>query len=664
MKTRFICALLLCATAVFSQSAKEKEADAYFKKYSFDEAIRRYEKVGGQLSEDGLRRLSESYFNRSMYIDAEKSYSRLLQSPNATVTVNDCYNYILSLKALGRYAEIQRWYEKIKQLNPKDLRAKNYFATKDLLLTLQTPDEQHKVQNLQMNSEEADFGTSFYSTDKIVFASTRRQGFQPVRRDYNWNQKPYLNIFEADREENLEFGKINYWNKDFNDKWHQGPAAFAENASFVAFTRNTDASAADGVVRLQIYFSEWKDGGWAPAEGFYLNNPDYSVGHAALTEDGNTMYFSSDMPGGYGGADIYVVQRNPETRIWGVARNMGDKINTEANELFPFYHDKDSLLFFASNGLNGLGGLDIYVSKIRRNNVAWMRNVGSPVNTRHDDFAYIIDRNLKYGYLSSDRPEGKGDDDIYKFLLTCGECFYADPKDPSEHNLPPKPVIPLGGYDGSFTHRVLVLNKNTRKPIGKADVYLGELKMTTEDAGLVSKEYSAPIHQRVLVDAIGYRPEQIQVSVPTFRNGYVITDTVWLGAAINEKIVLNNIYYDFDKSNILPESSVELDKVVRFLNDNPDNQIELSSHTDSRGSDEYNMALSERRAQSAVDYVISKGVDKERITAKGYGETQPVNNCTNDVPCTEPEHRQNRRTEIFITGYGKAQDIIQTKGKK
>ncbi|MDR3706092.1 MAG: OmpA family protein [Paludibacteraceae bacterium] len=646
-------ALLILPLLVFSQSEEEKKADKYYQDYSFYEAINKYTQID-DLTVEGLRNLAECYKNTNQFLDAESIYAKVVNSPSPTVA--DYYNYILMLKNNGKYKDVKKWYEKLQEESPEDLRAKNFFSTDSVFQSLLKPNRKYKISDLKMNSGAQDFGASFYK-NQLTFTSSRK-GFNPFRSKYNWNKKPFLDIYVADIEPNYEISNIRYWNKKTNKKWHQGPISFAKDGNFAAYTRNnyTDTIPKDGIVRLQLFFIHFENGEWTEPEPFYLNSSTYSVGHPSLSKDGNTMYFVSDMPGGYGGSDIYVVTKAPGSNSWGKPVNLGDKINTEANELFPFYEDKGGLLFFSSNGLNGLGGLDVYVATKTPRGFENIQNLGAPINTRYDDFSYIIAENHKYGYLSSNRTSGKGDDDIYKFTFS-GDFKQTIPS--------PKPIPVKTDTFKGFSYRLYVFNKESHKPIFNADVKLGDFKQTTDGAGFTSRTIVNAIDYKVAVSAVGYKDKHLRVTVPTFRDGYVMTDTVFLEPNLNKKILLKNIYYDYDKSDILSESSVELDKLVTFMKDNPKLQVELSSHTDSRGSDSYNMTLSEGRAKSAVNYIVHHGVDALRITAKGYGETRLVNGCANGVKCTEAQHRQNRRTEVFITGgYGKAQDIEQVKGKR
>lgn len=661
--------LLICSVAVFSQNKKEEKGDDYFKVYYFDKAIKKYGRAD-TLSMEAQRKLAESYYNRFEFSKAEIEFEKIINTPIATT--EDFYKYVLILKANQKYDEAGYWMEKIAQQNPEDLRVKSYWLTKADFEQLKIPNPKYTISNLQMNTIDEDFGTCYYMKDQIVFASTR-SGSKPILRKYNWNREPFLDIFVANRNDSNELVKLKYLNRKYNQKWHEGPASFKSTGKFVAFTKNNYGEMSDdGIVKLQIFFSEFKKQEWQEPEPFYLNSNEYSVGHPALTRNARIMFFVSDIPGGYGGTDIYMVSKVSKNK-WSKPINLGPTINTEANEMFPFYEDSNKLLFFSSNGKHGLGGLDVYVAYATPTGFEQIENIGSPINTTADDFAYIIDKKLKTGYFSSNRKEGKGGDDIYKFDYTGG--FELKKKEV------PIDSVEMVFRDSivNFTYRLLVLNDESLLPISDAQVNIGSLLMQISDSddmdtdsldmqlsdslGHVAAKFSVGDTFKVVVNAFGYQEEEKIVSITKMLSDTLVSDTIRMKVATDQHILLKNIYYDFDRSDILPESEVELNKLVKFMKENPKYKVELGSHTDCRGSDEYNIGLSQRRANSAVNYVIFKGIDPARITAIGYGETRHVNRCKNGVRCKETEHRQNRRTEIFIPEFGKALDIKQTKGK-
>jgi outer membrane protein OmpA-like peptidoglycan-associated protein len=399
---------------VFAQekSDKELQGDKYYFIYSFDKAIDSYTQAK-TLSIEGQRSLAESYYNLDQNIQSEEVYLKLVNESEGVIP-EDYYNYAMVLKANGKYDEADKWMDKFKELKPDDLRAKDYAANKNELSNLKTANSKYKIEHLNVNSEEMDFGTSYFE-DKIVFASTRNS--KKCAKKYNWTGKPFWNMYisEVDGDQ-LKDPAL--FDKKFKNRMHDGPASFSNNGTLMAFTRNNKKDKSkDNVVELQIYFCNYNDGKWSKPEPFVLNDKGYSVGHPCLTSDGNTMYFTSDMPGGYGGADLYrIVKTGPGE--WGTPQNLGDKINTEGDEMFPFLEENNNILFFSSNGHFGLGGLDIFSSAINANEYGSVYNAGSPLNTQHNDYAFIVDNTMSKGYFSSDRTGGSGGDDIYSMVST------------------------------------------------------------------------------------------------------------------------------------------------------------------------------------------------------------------------------------------------------
>ncbi len=395
------------------KSHKELKGDKYSFNYSFSKAIDSYTHAK-HLSVEGQRRLAESYHNLAQNIKSEEVYSKLVSSPEG-ILPEDYYNYAMVLKINGKYDEANKWMDKFEELKPNDLRAKDYAANSSEFANLLKDDGKYKIEHLIGNTDAEEFGTCYYK-DKIVFASSRSNPKMIVKK-YNWTGKPFLDMYISEVEEGqLKNPKI--FDKSLNSKMHDGPASFSNNSTYMAFTRNNhDTKRKDKVVNLQICFSSYKDGKWSKPEPFILNNKEYSVGQPCLTSDGKTMYFTSDMPGGYGGADIYRITKD-EKGIWGKPENLGDKINTEGDEMFPFFEENNGIMFFASNGRFGLGGLDIFISEINGSEIGNVYNAGSPLNTQYDDFALIVNTEMNKGYFSSNR--SAGGDDIYSVDLLKG----------------------------------------------------------------------------------------------------------------------------------------------------------------------------------------------------------------------------------------------------
>jgi tetratricopeptide (TPR) repeat protein len=387
------------------KSRKEKRGDKYFYVYSFDKAIKKYTSVE-QLTIEGQRKLAESYHSLGNNKAAESIYSNLINNYSSQVA-EDYYNYAMVLKMNGKYSESDKWMNSFSIMKPDDLRSKNYQNQKHLLSEMMNDNGTFKISYLQFNTKEQEFAASYYE-EKIVFVSSRTKRSFIVRKD-NWTGNSFLDMYVADVK-NGEFENIKQFDRKLNRKRHDGPASFSNNYQNMAFTRNDYKSKCrDKVVNLQIFFSNYSNEKWLKPEPFYLNSKNYSVGHACLLSDGSTMYFASDMPGGFGGVDLYKISKN-EKGVWGNPENLGAMINTEGDELFPFYDETNNILFFSSDGLFGLGGLDVFYCYASNGKFGTPVNAGSPMNSQYNDYAAIVDDKLQNGYFSSDR---EGTDNIY-----------------------------------------------------------------------------------------------------------------------------------------------------------------------------------------------------------------------------------------------------------
>jgi outer membrane protein OmpA-like peptidoglycan-associated protein len=405
--------IVICFNVLAQEkSYKEINGDKSFFNYSFDKAIKSYTS-DKHLSVEGQRKLAESYHKIDQNIKSEEAYSILLNEPKGIIP-EDYYNYAMVLKMNSKYDESNKWMNKFAELKPQDLRVKDYLANSSKLTKLQKDNGEYVIEHQNVNTDALDFGTSYYK-NKIVFASTRTNHKMCVRK-YNWTKKPFWDIYIAEVDKGqLENPEI--FNKRLNGSLHDGPACFSNDGNFMAFTRNNyHVKSKVKVVELQIWFSSFNDGKWSKPTPFAYNKTAYSVGQPCLTSDGNTMYFTSDMPGGYGGTDIYKITKvgNGE---WGIPVNLGDKINTEGDEMFPFLEEKSGTFFFSSNGRFGLGGLDIFISTLNGTEFSQPYNAGFPLNTQFDDFAAIVDDKMNKGYFSTNRSGGSGGDDIYSLKI-------------------------------------------------------------------------------------------------------------------------------------------------------------------------------------------------------------------------------------------------------
>ncbi|OFY19954.1 MAG: hypothetical protein A2W98_13290 [Bacteroidetes bacterium GWF2_33_38] len=631
-----------------AKSNKEMKGDKYTFRYSYDKAVKAYNR-SELLTIDGQRQLAKSYSNLNKNIEAEEVYANFINISG--ILPEDYFNYSMILKANGKYVEAIIYMQKFSELKPNDLRAIDYKNNLYKFENLRTNDEIFKVEHLMMNTNAEDFGTTYYN-EKIVFSSSR-SNTKMIDRKYNWTGKPFWDLFIADVDSG-ELVKVQKFNSKMNSKMNDGPASFSNDGTFMAYTKNhSKDKSKDKVVELQIYFSTLVGKKWSKPEPFVLNNKDFSVGHPCLSADGNTMYFTSDMAGGYGGADIYKITKNANGE-WQNPENLGNNINTESDELFPFFEENNKILFFSSNGRFGLGGLDIFMAKFDENSFGKTFNAGSPVNTKSDDFAIIVNNKMNKGYLSSNRIDGSGGDDIYYFDmlkgLYLGKKINGIAKD-KDNNPIPNTFITLSSENGNLidsmttkddaAYTFFVDSDKEYKLVGEKETYIegdsifdtfGSEYTITADVILLQKE--EPITEIVAEKVADFKTNVVNELVKVF--------------GLN----LDNVYFDFGKYNIRPDAEIELNKIVKTMNKYPTMVVELASYTDCRSNEGFNQNLSDKRAKASVNFIKSKISNPDRISGKGYGETNLVNKCacSENIPseCSEQEHQKNRRTEFVI----------------
>jgi outer membrane protein OmpA-like peptidoglycan-associated protein len=394
----------------FAQTKLEKKANKDYTAYNFQKSIKEYESVKVKSNKD-MRELADAYLKVHDYKKAEQWYQTLLNGGNSNKS--DTVAYIGVLMNNQKYSEAQALMKIYKANNKNDARF-DVFINDETYIQKLIGENRFTVKDLDINSEQEDFGAVYYN-DEVIFTSSR-EGVKPVQRRWNWNQLPFLDLYSSKKNAEGELSELKPFQKSFNKKYHEGPVSFCKNGTVAAFTRdNYKERGSDNVVKLELVICELKGEKWVEMVPFPFNNKDYSVGHAAFNNDGSMMFFASDMPGGFGGVDIYVTKKSSEG-TWNKPENLGNKINTSGNEMFPYLHPS-GLLFYSSDMLGGLGGLDIFVAQYKDSKVGKILNVGGPVNSSKDDFSFILDEQQKTGYFSSNREGGKGDDDIYAFKM-------------------------------------------------------------------------------------------------------------------------------------------------------------------------------------------------------------------------------------------------------
>lgn len=630
MKTRILVLILILSCSL--SYAQTKLADKFFDNYGYIKAIELYEKAveNGDNSAHVLTRLGDAYYNNSNSEKAAHWYGEALKE-HKKIEAEYLYKYIQSLRSIGNYQEADKWFKELSAAQQGDSRLKGYNPDEvDLYAKLTSKNDVIvKVENLSVNSQNSDFG-SYIFEDKLYFASARG-GDGKV---YNWNKEPFLDLYEVTLSEEdgvVTYGSTTELPENINTEYHEASVAITNDGKTMYFTRdnvnkrNRLKYDKKGTTHLKLYKATLENDQWTNVTELPFNDEVFSTGHPALSPDNKTLYFVSDREGGLGQSDIYSVAIN-EDGSYGKPENLGEKVNTEGREMFP-YVAKDSTLYFSSDGHLNLGLLDIFKSNILKGVRTEPENMGAPYNSGYDDFAFFINSETEQGYFSSNRPGGKGSDDIYSF--NAKEC---------------KEVISGVARDSKTN---IILSGVTVRLIDETGKVIEEI--FTKDGG----DYTFTVDCNKTYTVVGnkpdYKDDQKTITTTIENEKINSVDLSLEPLIIDNQIVINPIFFDFDKWNIRTDAQYELENIVDVLRKHPTMIIKIESHTDSRGGDRYNMKLSDRRAKSTRDYIISRGIDASRIeSAIGYGETQLLNKCSNGVKCTEEEHQLNRRSYFYI----------------
>jgi len=634
MKTKILFSIIIALSSTFLFS-QEKVADKFFDNYAYLKAAELYEEAvkNGEDSEHVLTRLGDCYYNNSDSKQAAVWYGKALEKYSNKISPEYIYKYIQTQRSLKNYEEADKWFEKFKERQDNDSRARK---GKDNNLHLyeklaSTAGSYVKVDNLPINSNYSDFG-AFVNENTIYFASAR-----DTENDiYKWNNEPFLDLYQGTisttdgKKEVSDVKKLSFEGVR-RDNLHSADAVLTNDGKTMYFSRmnvgkrNRARADKEGTVQLKIYKATLVDSTWSDIVELPINSDDFSTYHPALSPDNKTLYFTSDRDGGLGQTDLYKVEIKGNNS-YGEVYNLGPKINTEGREGFPFVA-KDSTLYFSSDGFLNLGLLDIYKSDYIKDENAEVINLGAPYNSGYDDFAFFIDSETNEGYFSSNRLDGKGSDDIYEFTI----------------------------YECKQKVKGIARNSKTLEPLAMTTVQLidesGKIvgEITTNELGEYAYDVDCNKQYKILGSKPDYKDALLALET-TDEHEKVHEADLFLIPLINDnEIVINPIFFNFDKWDIRPDAAYELENIVSVMREHPNMIIKIESHTDSRGSDSYNMKLSDRRAKSTRDYLYSRNIAQERIeSAIGYGESQLVNECSNGVPCTEAQHQENRRSKFII----------------
>lgn len=728
------CALSFSLTA---QSARLKRANDLFKRLNYTSAIEMYLSIlDNQDIAEAKINLAECYRKINNASEAEYWYGQVVRLPEAQ-PVHKLY-YAHALQSNGKCDQAQVWYAQYLQESPEELRS-NYQN-----LSCQE-EHRNRMSDIgvytvkivpEVNSGKDDFGPAIFG-NKLVFSSDREHNFIS-ERTHTWTGRDFHQIYASQRtnkdssEFRFGYGKPTTFSAKLNTRFHDGPICFSADGKQIFFTRNNlvknkAGKDDEGIIRLKIFYADNKGGDtWGEAIGLPFNSDEYSVAHPSLSANGETLYFASDMPGGFGGMDIYMSLL--ENGRWSPPLNMNSVIpgmNTEGNEVFPyiFTYDGKNKLYFSSDGHTGLGGLDIYYAE-QVSNGPWgpIFNMGEPLNSRFDDHELILNQDGTHGYFVSSREGGVGLDDIYSWSRVGVEVelFVYDEQTgaPIEAATVVSPEClssgdAVTGSDGKYrfslpknrdctfkatkeTYLPNTVNASTKdhnpsqtlfvqiplkritdfeligvamdqdlKPLPGVKITLtsncGEAPRTivTDESGAYTFKLKENCCYTLRGEKEFYFADEKKEICAKGPNKQIKRDLILRQFGEKGKfgepdksytIRIEHIYYDFDKWYIREDATPRLEQLLSILQKNPELVVELASHTDARASHKYNEKLSQNRAQAVVDWLVQRGIERDRLVPRGYGETQPVNECINGVECSEEQHQLNRRTEFTVIG--------------
>lgn len=628
------------------QKAKVASADKQYDRYSYIDAIATYERVAqkGYKDEKMFQKLGNAYYFNAELEKAGKWYGELF-AMNQDQDAEYYYRYSQCLKAVGDYGQADKMLAEFNKKSGNDKRAQLYASHKNYLEEIKANSGRFNIEDAGINSEFSDYGSSF-SGNKLVFASARDTG-NVSKKVHKWTNQSFTNLYGSEVKNDGTLSQPERLSKKINSKFHESTPVFTQDGKTMYFTRNNYLDGKKGkdgkrITLLKLYKATLNKEGdnWEDVVALPFNSENYSVAHPALSLDEKTLYFASDMPGTLGQSDLFKATINQDGS-YGTPENLGATINTEGRETFPFISDENEL-YFASDARPGLGGLDIYVTKIAKdNNFADIQNVGAPVNGTADDFAFLIDGKSKNGFFTSNRTGGKGFDDIYKFTqtrkLACEQSLTGIITNNETAKILPNTKLSL------FDEKFQLLKQGISDDNGHYDfeVLCGKTYFVrAEKQDYQTKEGTITIAKTSGKSELNLALEQR-------------IKPIGIGTDLAKTLSIPMIYFDLDKFFIRKDAAFELEKVLAVMQEYPKMKIDVRSHTDCRQTAQYNEALSDKRAKSTMAWLVKNGIAADRLTGRGYGESQLVNDCgcepTNASPCSEEQHQKNRRSEFVIT---------------
>ncbi len=735
MKRLLLLLILLLNLNIIAQNLKQHVADKYYESLAYEKCAPMYAELANKekATTDIIRKAADSYRLLNSPKDAEKWYTKLITKTD--VIALDYYNYAQTLLLNGNYKEADVQMNKFYTLKAENSIGKRFVvAGNNYVSNLKKDSTKFTIKNLDMiNSAESDFSPAYISKTELIY-TTARENHGANNKQFAWDNTTFLDLYTTKIDSAKQTSsKAERFDKAFKTSYHDGPVSFSPDGKTMLLTRSNYfddklQKSSSNIINIQLYYATKIADKWSDLKPFPYNNKDYSLGHACFAPNGKIVYFVSDMPGTYGYTDIW--ETTYENNTFTQPKNMGQEVNTEGREMFP-YVDEDNLLLFSSDGHLGLGGLDINMALVSNGVATYVGNIGYPVNTNHDDFGLIYDVKTLKGYFTSNRVGGKGKDDIYavKFKepllgvkVLKAKVIDEATKDPLPYaivkiidenglvlqelkaddkgdfqaiiprgtavktivskdtykpktsdlvtydNIPKEQTsIPLTKQD--FRIDGLVVDAITNKPLDGVKISILDL-VTNKDAllkltdakgdfkiNLNDKKNEEKIKYQIHIEKEGYASKDI--TIEKTKTELLENSIIQLTEALNKSsegmLSINPIFFDLDKSEIRPDAQTELDKLIETLKTCKDIKIEISSGTDCRATNSYNMNLSYRRAMATLNYLTAKGINKSRLKLKWTGETNLTTNCpcepTNESACTEEQHQQNRRSNFKVTNF-------------
>ena len=607
----------LISTSLIAQNKDTKIADKLFSRYEYVDAAKEYQKLADNGKGDSYvyKQLADTYFNMFNTKEAATWYAKATETPQDAETY---FRYAQMLKADGKYDEANKQMNKFAALAPNDQRAKAHKENPNYVPKLAAKEPGYTSKSLGLSSDKSEFGAVLYD-NTLYFTSARNA----ARKNYGWNEEPFLDIYKATLGDSGNFSEATAVT-ELNSKFHDGPVTISTDGNTIYFASDSfreksfvkDKANNLKLGKNNLYKATKAGDTWGNITSLPFNSKEYSTSNPSLSRDGKTLYFSSNMPGSIGGVDIWKVAVNGDEL--GKPENLGPKVNTEGNESFPFIADDNKTLYFASNGKQGLGGLDIY--QVDLSNGSEAVNMGKPINSEKDDFGFSFNKAKNTGYYSSNR---NGNDDIFGATPICVVSVI---------------TVVTNAKTGAILEgaRVAILDDKKNIIATETSNSNGEVKYSVECNKAYSIQASKDGFEGNSFPVAKSKGEDVKIAAALQPIDVIVTPT---------EIVLKPIFFEYDKSNITADGAFELDKLVQVMRNNDKLAIFAKSHTDNRGSDTYNLSLSDRRAKATVQYIISKGIDGSRISGKGFGESELKTQCE---PCSEEQHAENRRSEFLI----------------